>query len=664
MPYAAVERPSLALGTLTAALEREGFSCRSVHANLDFAASVGRLIYETVNNSDITLQIGEWSFSPAVFGQHGDVDGFLEGLIRYGFSETGLRDLMLDLRAQAAAFVETLARQILELKPAIVGCSSVFQQHCASLALLRRIRELDPAVVTMLGGANCEAEMGASTHRLYPWVDFVVSGEADALLPDLCRRIFAHGREMAVPLLPSGVFGPALRRHTAAPPTGAERRLTADLDSLPMPNFDDYFEQLAASPLRDHVITGLPIETSRGCWWGSKHHCSFCGLNGTGIVFRSKSQRRAQDEIRYLADRYRIKKFMATDNIIDNKYFSSVLPFLADSGDMLWFYETKANLNRAQVEMLSQAGVRWIQPGIEALDDRLLNLLNKGCSTVINVQLLKWAYNYGIWVMWNHLYGVPGENPDWYEQIADWVPLIVHLQPPSGGGMTRVRFDRFSPYFDNQARFGLNLKPCWGYGQAYPMPPEELGQLAYFFRDENQAKPSPRLAVLLKGWAAGYYARTTTPITLPRRAEDAPVLALVAEASRLTVRDTRPCAVAPRHELSELEAQLCLSLDSALGAEALVAALRRAGCTASGEEISRARQRLVDLKIVADFGGRFLCLATDENPIPYRSFADFAGGMFCVSTPQPPPESQTPWDISLNELFASYPVVAPAAAAL
>ena len=43
-----------------------------------------------------------------------------------------------------------------------------------SLALLRRVKELDPSVVTMLGGANCEAEMGWAAIRAFPWVDFVV----------------------------------------------------------------------------------------------------------------------------------------------------------------------------------------------------------------------------------------------------------------------------------------------------------------------------------------------------------------------------------------------------------------------------------------------------------------------------------------------------------
>ncbi len=660
MPYAAVERPSLALGMLAAVLEREGITSRSIHSNLEFVARIGRPLYEIINNSDITLQIGEWTFSEAVFGPTADIGGFVNGLVSSGFSETGLLELLLGLRAEAARFVAELAQEVVALKPGIVGCSSVFQQHCASLALLRQIRQLAPSVVTMLGGPNCEGEMGAATHQHYPWVDFVVSGEADKLLPDLCRQIFTYGLEVPVKLLPYGVFGPGSRHAdtagaeaAAAPPADFERALIAKLDELPVPNFDDYFEQLEASPLREHVIPGLPIETSRGCWWGAKHHCTFCGLNGTGMAFRAKSPERVKQEVRHLAARYKIKKFMAVDNILDQKFFTTVMPFLAELGDMLWFYETKANLSRKQVAQLSRAGVRWIQPGIEALDDELLDLLRKGCSTVINVQLLKWAYNYGIWVIWNHLYGAPGEKSECYERVADLVPLIMHLQPPSGGALTRIRYDRFSPYFNKPTSFGLNLKPCWGYEHAYSLAPGQLARQAYFFNDDNPSVPPlPRLMTLMREWAERFYGPRSSTTEPPRRWEAAPMLTMVGDGPALTIRDTRPCAVIPVHVLSELESQICRILDTALGARALVQALRRTGCAAEEAEIETARRRLVDWKIVGDFGGNFLCLATDEQPLPHLSVGDFPGGILSIAARRVPAKSEAPWDISIQELFA------------
>jgi magnesium-protoporphyrin IX monomethyl ester (oxidative) cyclase len=60
----------------------------------------------------------------------------------------------------------------------------------------------------------------------------------------------------------------------------------------------------------------LLLETSRGCWWGAKQHCTFCGLNGGAMAFRSKSAERVVEEIRYLRDRYGVESLSVVDNIL------------------------------------------------------------------------------------------------------------------------------------------------------------------------------------------------------------------------------------------------------------------------------------------------------------------------------------------------------------
>lgn len=41
-------------------------------------------------------------------------------------------------------------------------------------------------------------------------------------------------------------------------------------------------------PLQASFASLLVLEGARGCWWGEKHHCTFCGLNGSLMKFRSK----------------------------------------------------------------------------------------------------------------------------------------------------------------------------------------------------------------------------------------------------------------------------------------------------------------------------------------------------------------------------------------
>ncbi|MBX3170260.1 MAG: RiPP maturation radical SAM C-methyltransferase [Candidatus Eremiobacteraeota bacterium] len=281
------------------------------------------------------------------------------------------------------------------------------------------------------------------------------------------------------------------------------------MDQTSVPDFDDYFEALRASGL--DILPGLVMETSRGCWWGQKHHCTFCGLNGSGMVYRSKSKERVLQEIERLAERYQIRRFFIVDNILDHAHLKSIMPMLAAREQPFHlFYETKSNLKKEQLELQSRAGVRWIQPGIESLHDEVLSLMDKGSTGLMNVQLLRNARELGMVVYWNFLVCFPNENDEWYQEMSQWVPWLFHLQPAPG--MAKIRFDRFSPYHTRPQQYNLEMRPALAYGQVYPVAAEELTELAYFFQDTpEQSKRDDRFLPLpgrrglylqLKEWTA------------------------------------------------------------------------------------------------------------------------------------------------------------------
>ena len=226
MPYASPTRPSMALGLLKAILAEGGITASVAYANLWFAESVGLRRYSLcASNLPIVFLAGEWTFAAAAFGddpRRAERDAEYLRQVRQasdGYPQvwSGTRGSeftadLLALRAAATEFVDEAARRVLATGARVVGCTSTFEQHVASLALLRRVRELDPGVITMLGGANCETVMGEATHRCFPWVDYVVSGEADGLVTELCRLALTRGRDVAAEDLPRGVLGPRSRQ--------------------------------------------------------------------------------------------------------------------------------------------------------------------------------------------------------------------------------------------------------------------------------------------------------------------------------------------------------------------------------------------------------------------------------------------------------------------
>src|SRR5829696_2146709 len=416
MPFADVQRPSIALGLLHASLADTGIQSEVVYANFGLAERIGLVAYQAMQSAPTDHLLGEWCFASRLFPTtEANDEEYLNLVLEVrctGFpAELEQRkDQMLWVRRQCTAYVDWLADVVVAKEPKIVGCSSVFQQHCASLALLQRIHELNPETILLMGGANCEGEMGVQTLRSFPWVDCIVSGEADALFRDLCRVLLEEGRHAAS--LPDGAVSQRQLKNVfpilSQQPLTAPRSLIDDMDSLPLPDYSHYFQALNASTLTNLIQPGLLAESSRGCWWGEKFHCTFCGLNGAGMKYRLKSPDRVLDELSELKRLYGIENIQFVDNILDMSFFKTVLPKLAASEDKYSiFYETKANLKREQVELLARAGVRYIQPGIESLDDKILTLLAKGNSTIMNLQLLKWCYEFGIDVSWNLLSGIP-----------------------------------------------------------------------------------------------------------------------------------------------------------------------------------------------------------------------------------------------------------------
>lgn len=488
MPDSPVALPPIGLGLLNAILSKAGFTVKTLHANLWFTDLVGIDRWKIVRRTRVEDLATEWIFSGSAF--RGDAplrDEYIEKLIERNSSlrrrdKAEIFELFHTLRREAERFVDLAAERVLEHQPRIVGCTSTFLQHVASLALLRRIRELAPETITMMGGANCETRMGTATHRTYPWVDYIVSGEADELIVPLCRAIFSNGREVAAADLPTGVFGPA-HRDLGYPVSkdgdGVPRATVTSLVDGPIPNYDDYFDQLATMSFRNRIRPAISFESSRGCWWGERSHCTFCGLNGLSMRYRSKEAAVVLDEIEELHRRYGTTSFQAVDNILDMRYFESLLPLLAQRKPPLrLFYETKANLKRSHVELMGRAGIRWVLPGIESLNTNVLKLMGKGLTAAQNVQLLKHGRQVGVHLIYSHLLGFPGELDEWYAESAAWMPLITHLQP---GGMIWLRYDRYSPYHSRAQHYGLDLRPAELYSEVFPLAEADLAEIAYFF---------------------------------------------------------------------------------------------------------------------------------------------------------------------------------------
>lgn len=631
MPYNSVAMPSLALGLLSSCLKERSIDVEVIYANMTFADDIGLDVYRLIEDSHSSNLLGDWTFSAALFPEHrptrADCDEYLRqwavpglfpGFVRllyHANPHLDIGDMLFVIREKASAFVKQQAERIVEQGASIVGCTSMFQQNCGSLALLKKVKELDPTIVTLMGGPNCQDPMGKAMHRLFPWVDYTVTGEADGFFGDLCEQLEnpAHRHTVAA-ALPAGVYGPQHRREQTLLPAAP---IVKDMDKTAVPDYDDYFAALETASYEKYVTPALLIETSRGCWWGVKNHCTFCGANGYGMTFRSKSPDRAIDEIRHLHTRYGNNRFNVADNILDVSYLRTVLPRLAAlNEDYYFFYQVKANLTREHIALMSDAGVRWLQPGIESLDDEFLRMVKKGTTAAINIHALRLSLEYGIRCLWNILFGIPGEQDEWYRELVEIIPLLVHLEPP--GGFGPIRFDRFSPYYERAADFGLELEPFESYREVYPFSNTDLTDLAYFFRrargGDAEAESSTPFKLRTEAfrrfdqWRQAFW---------PAAGVARPILCVEEAGDHALVEDTRPVAVAGQHRLDGLEHRVHRVLDRPIPRAGIAAALAKEGLDAAPDDIARALEALRERKLVLEVSGRCLTLAVRKPVRPF-----------------------------------------------
>jgi len=485
MPFLTLRRPHLGVGLLKAGLHRAGMECDVRYFNFQFADIIGTGVYEQIAEGSPAHQMpGEWIFTPALYGEDARPSSeFSLALVRgiKVYEEKFLQQID-HARNLSPAFIQDCIRQIDLSLYDIVGLTSTFQQNIASLAMVQAIKRQCPEIITACGGANFEGEMGIELHRLFPFIDVVCSGEADTVFPELVRRLRAAQPVYDLGGVTSRVAGDSVTGST--PPS-----FINDLNALPYPDHADYFRDLQSSRSREVIRCEVTMETSRGCWWGQKHHCTFCGLNGMGMTYRSKTPDRAYREIKHLLAKHKGYDIFNTDNIVDLKYFSELFPRLAEEGvKVQLFYETKANLKKTQLFTLKRVGSTSFQPGIESLNSHVLSLMDKGIKGIQNIQLLRWSKEMDFDVSWNILCGFPGEMPEDYQQITRWIPLISHLQPPLV--VTRFRLDRFSPMFRDPRKYGLaNVRSFPGHRICYPFPEESLRRIAYFLDCDSPTTP-------------------------------------------------------------------------------------------------------------------------------------------------------------------------------
>lgn len=500
MPFGALHMPSLGLMQIKAAVERElgpAVSVEILYLNLEFFAFMGdaRLCGHALAPTGYLTGFGDWFFRQAAFP---DVpDNRDEYMARYYFDDDtetqAIRRAIAEKRAQVGTFLDQqLARHRLA-EADIVGFTAFFAQTTPSLAMAARVKQSNPEVITVMGGAACEGIMGQELARQAVHLDYVFSGPARVSFPEFVKHRLAGNREVDRPIngvhscAPAGQAPTPSRQPSTINRQPSTHRIPADdlpIDTLLDLDYESFLSAFEAIFPGGEPYPVLLFETSRGCSWGEHSPCTFCGLNGLRhchTAMRPENARRTITSLFRYAPRCRV--FEAVDNSLPAGYVADVFTSLEPPPGIKIVYEVRADLDATEIATLCDAGVTEVQPGIEALSSTTLRLMNKGTSAFRNIRFLKDCATRPIYLNWNLLVFSPGEPEATFAKYLRDIPLLTHLHPPAD--VFPVNYVRFSRYFQDPDAYGLDPHPQDFYGLTFPFEEQAVHNIACHFVDRD-----------------------------------------------------------------------------------------------------------------------------------------------------------------------------------
>lgn len=304
-------------------------------------------------------------------------------------------------------------------RPDFIGISTSTHTFLESMEVLREASIILPDAKLALGGyhATFAAEQ---ILRTYPFVDYILKGEAEYSMPGLLDCIEA-GRE------PDDVKGISYMRgdaYISNPPA-----LIENLDELPFPD-----RSLLDDAKYGYIFHGIPLtfgkfttlNTSRGC----PYHCTYCSC--ASFSMRRLRYRSAENVVQELEMLYREgyrTAVIVDDNFThDTKRVEKICDLIREKGIRMKL-SCEGRVNKAPPELLKKmkgAGFDVIFFGAESASPHVLEYYNKRATPEQTVEAVKNAKAAGMIAITSFILGAPVESGEDMQKTAD---MIASMRP-------------------------------------------------------------------------------------------------------------------------------------------------------------------------------------------------------------------------------------------
>lgn len=342
--------------------------------------------------------------------------------------------------------VAALVRRLDDLRPDLVGVTSVAQSYFHALEIAHTVRQWNPSVPVVFGGPHVSfiATECLTRHKC---VDYVLLFDAEDSIVELADALTERSGTAGLAKVAGLVFrdGDGIRATAPAPPEmRLDRYGLPDRDIFDMRNYLDY----------DYETV---VMTARGC----PSRCTFCSTTIAGRTARWNSPEHVVEEMALVADLGFSSIFFGDDTFSgDPRRAVAICEEIQRRGVSIpWTSNMRAQDARPQVlDAMLSAGAYRVFVGFESIQEQTLRLVRKGTSPARLYKTAARIMDAGLELHASFIVGAPGDTPETLSATMDFVRLV---------NPTVATFNVMEPrpgtdVFANPSKYGITIPdPHW-----------------------------------------------------------------------------------------------------------------------------------------------------------------------------------------------------------
>ena len=292
--------------------------------------------------------------------------------------------------------ISRVAQEIAKSNIPLVGFSVNQHNLSVSVALARRIKELNKTIIIIFGGPECFLKPDRD-HIPLDALDYFIVGDGEIIADKFLSNFFHKDILKEI----DGVVAARDNRELIFNP-----KIYPSLKDLALPTFKDF-------EVEKYTSRSLPVIFTKGCL----RNCVFCNDQSYYRPFSVVNPLNLADTLQFYNERYGISSFSFHDQAIngDQRILRQFLEeVIRRKMKIEWSSNiiVRENMDLNFFEMMKAAGCQSLIFGIESFSDRVLNRMKKGFTAEEAIHALRLCKEAGINVLINLILGFPGETED------------------------------------------------------------------------------------------------------------------------------------------------------------------------------------------------------------------------------------------------------------